>query len=91
MVVDVAPVVERRMIVHEYPNAGIAFEPPFGETFLNHVLVGGFSVPTFAMYEKLWKMYGHFAVKKDPEHSFFLTRQVEILLRVIDSIEIRTP
>ena len=93
MVVDVAPEVENRMILHEYPNAGISFEPPFGAVLPYHQLVGGFSIPIgyVAVYEKLWKMYGHMVVKKDPEHSFFLTRQVEILLRVIDSIEIRTP
>ncbi|XP_026436648.1 uncharacterized protein LOC113334657 [Papaver somniferum] len=92
MIVDAAPVIEKRIIVHEYPNAGIAFYPPFGETLPNHTLVGGFSVPSgyVAMYEKLWEMYGHFVVTKDPEHSYFLTRQVEIILRVIDDIHNRS-
>jgi hypothetical protein len=88
MVVDVAPEVENRMILHEYPNAGIPFDPPFGAVLTYHQLVGGFSVPIgyATMYEKLWKMYGHMVVNRDPERNYLLTKQVEAVLCVLHDI-----
>ncbi|XP_026428516.1 uncharacterized protein LOC113324412 [Papaver somniferum] len=45
MSVEVSPVIENRIVVHEYPSAGIDFYPPFDASFPYHQLVGGFSVP----------------------------------------------
>ncbi|XP_026407996.1 uncharacterized protein LOC113303183 [Papaver somniferum] len=86
-----APVVENHVVIHEYPNAGIVCEPPFGAQLPYHVYVGGFSVPTgYAnMYEKLWKMYGHIVVARDPDRSYFLTMQLGNILHVIDDIRTR--
>ncbi|XP_026396172.1 uncharacterized protein LOC113290799 [Papaver somniferum] len=48
------------MTVHEYPNAGIVFDPAIGDLLPYHELVGGLTVPTgFAgMFEELWKRDG---------------------------------
>lgn len=90
MITDASPVVENQMIVHEYPTAGISFDPQFGELLPYHQLVGGLSVPIgyAAMYKELWEMYGHIVVTRDPERSYFMTQQVEAILRVIDDIRI---
>ncbi|XP_026410902.1 uncharacterized protein LOC113306143 [Papaver somniferum] len=87
-----APVIENRVVIHEYPNAGIVCEPPFGAQPLYHVYVGGFSVPTgYAnMYEKLWKMCGHIVVARDPDRRYFLAMQLGNILHVIDDIRTRS-
>lgn len=36
MTVEVAPVIENRIIVHEYPNSWIVCYPPFGELLPYH-------------------------------------------------------
>lgn len=58
MIADTVTATENRIIVHEYPNAGNAFTPPFGEILPYHRFLGGFSVPIgyASMYKKPWKM-----------------------------------
>lgn len=43
------------IVVYEYPNAGIIFDPPFVDIIQNHELIGGFSVPTeyAGLYERI--------------------------------------
>ncbi|XP_026436846.1 uncharacterized protein LOC113334842 isoform X2 [Papaver somniferum] len=78
MTVEVAPIIENRVVVHEYPSAGVSFDPSFDASLPYHELVGGFSVPIgyAGLYEKIWKKFGHIIVNRDPERAYDLTMQV---------------
>ncbi|XP_026409573.1 uncharacterized protein LOC113304650 [Papaver somniferum] len=60
MTVEVAPVIENRIVVHEYPSAGFSFDPTFDASLPSHELVGGFSIPIgyAGLYEKIWRKFG---------------------------------
>ncbi|XP_026383761.1 uncharacterized protein LOC113279279 [Papaver somniferum] len=88
MTVEVAPVIENRIVVYEYPSAGVAFDPPFDASLPYHELVGGFTVPIgyAGLYEKIWRKFGHIIVNRDPGRAYALTVQVSVILRVVSDI-----
>ena len=91
LVVEAAPVTENRIIVYEYPTAGVAFDPPFNTSLPYHELVGGFSVPIgyARLYETIWKKFGHMIVDRNPGRAYALTMQVGVILRVVSDMHTR--